>query len=189
MVTTTVEGPRALRRDGALSRASCAANPQQIEREVLVPTMDGAMVPLGQVAGSPSSAGAPGIRTENALLSAYIFVDIRDRDIGGVPTRRKVVDQVKFPPGYYATWSGQFEYMERARGEAEDRRAGDAADHLPAAVPQLPPPDRDADRHAVGAVRAGRRRLADVAGWATTCRWRWRWASSRWPAWPPRPAW
>jgi Cu(I)/Ag(I) efflux system membrane protein CusA/SilA len=82
MVTTTVEGrerfgvtvryPRELRSD-----------PQQIAREVLVPTMDGAMVPLGQVAKVEVAKGAPAIRTENALLSAYIYVDIRDRDIGG----------------------------------------------------------------------------------------------------------
>ena len=60
--------------------------------------------------------GTPGIRTENALLSAYIFVDIRDRDIGSyvADARKAVTEQVKFPPGYYITWSGQFEYMERA---------------------------------------------------------------------------
>ena len=115
MVTTTVEGrerfgvtvryPRELRTD-----------PQQIAREVLVPTMDGAMVPLGQVARVEVAKGAPGIRTENALLSAYIFVDIRERDIGSyvADARKAVNEQVKFPPGYYATWSGQFESMERA---------------------------------------------------------------------------
>ncbi|MGK3902466.1 efflux RND transporter permease subunit, partial [Enterococcus faecium] len=60
--------------------------------------------------------GTPGIRTENALLSAYIFVDIRERDIGSYvkDARKAVAEQVKFPPGYYITWSGQFEYMERA---------------------------------------------------------------------------
>lgn len=60
--------------------------------------------------------GTPGIRTENALLSAYIFVDIRDRDIGGyvADAKKAVATQVKFPSGYYATWSGQFESMERA---------------------------------------------------------------------------
>ncbi len=115
MVTTTVEGrerfgvtvryPRELRSD-----------PQQIAREVLVPTMDGAMIPLGQVARVEIAKGAPGIRTENALLSAYIFVDIRDRDIGGyvADAKKAVAEKIKFPPGYYATWSGQFEYMERA---------------------------------------------------------------------------
>jgi Cu(I)/Ag(I) efflux system membrane protein CusA/SilA len=115
MVTTTVEGrerfgvtvryPRELRSD-----------PQQIGREVLVSTMDGSMIPLGQLAKIEVAKGAPGIRTENALLSAYIYVDIRDRDIGSyVAEARKAVNaQVKFPTGYYATWSGQFEAMERA---------------------------------------------------------------------------
>ena len=115
MVTTTVEGrerfgvsvryPRELRSD-----------PQQIAASVLVPTMDGAMLPLGQLASIRITKGAPAIRTENALLSAYIYVDIRDRDIGGfvADARKSVNDQVRFPPGYYIAWSGQFEYMERA---------------------------------------------------------------------------
>jgi len=115
MVTTTVEGrerygvtvryPRELRSD-----------PQRIAREVLVPTMIGAMIPLGQLAKVVVAKGAPGIRTENALLSSYIYVDIRDRDIGGyvADAKKAVAAQVTFPPGYYVTWSGQFEYMERA---------------------------------------------------------------------------
>jgi Cu(I)/Ag(I) efflux system membrane protein CusA/SilA len=120
MVTTTVEGrerfgvtvryPRELRDD-----------PRKIATEVLVPiegAMGGsrAMVPLGQLAKVGIAKGAPGIRTENALLSAYIYVDIRDRDIGSyvADARKAVADQVKFPPGYYIAWSGQFEYMERA---------------------------------------------------------------------------
>ena len=115
MVTTTVEGrerfgvsvryPRELRSD-----------PQQIAREVLIPTMDGAMIPLGQLAKVAVAKGAPSIRTENALLSAYIYVDIRDRDLGGyvADAKKAVAEQVEFPPGYYVTWSGQFEYMERA---------------------------------------------------------------------------
>ena len=74
------------------------------------------MIPLGQIARVSISKGAPSIRTENALLSAYIYVDIRERDIGSyvAEARKAVAEQVKFPPGYYATWSGQFEYMERA---------------------------------------------------------------------------
>ena len=115
MVTTTVEGrerygvtvryPRELRGD-----------PQQIAREVLIPTMDGAMIPLGQVAKVVVAKGAPGIRTENALLSAYIYVDIRERDIGSyvADAKKAVAEQVKFPSGYYVTWSGQFENMEHA---------------------------------------------------------------------------
>jgi Cu(I)/Ag(I) efflux system membrane protein CusA/SilA len=116
MVTTTVEGRE---RYGVSVRypRELRSNPQLIEREVLVPTLEGrGMVPLGQVARVEIARGTPGIRTENALLSAYIFVDIRGRDIGSyvAEARKAVADQVKFPPGYYATWSGQFEYMERA---------------------------------------------------------------------------
>jgi Cu(I)/Ag(I) efflux system membrane protein CusA/SilA len=74
------------------------------------------MIPLGQLAKVEVAKGSPGIRTENALLSAYIYVDIRDRDIGSyvADARKAVTDNVKFPPGYYIAWSGQFEYMERA---------------------------------------------------------------------------
>jgi len=115
MVTTTVEGRE---RFGVTVRypRELRTNPDQIAREVLVPTMNGAMVPLGQVAKVRVTRGTPGIRTENALLSAYIFVDIRDRDIGSyvADARKAVLEQVKFPAGYYITWSGQFEYMERA---------------------------------------------------------------------------
>ena len=115
MVTTTVEG---LERFGVNVRypRELRSTPEQISREVLVPTMDGAMIPLGQIAQVTISKGAPSIRTENALLSAYIYVDIRERDIGSYvdEARRAVAAEVKFPPGYYATWSGQFEYMERA---------------------------------------------------------------------------
>ncbi|MEO8311903.1 MAG: CusA/CzcA family heavy metal efflux RND transporter [Caldimonas sp.] len=115
MVTTTVEGRE---RFGVSVRypRELRANPEQIEREVLVPIMGGAMVPLGQVAKVRIARGTPGIRTENALLSAYIFVDIRGRDIGSYVSdaRKAVTEQVKFPAGYYITWSGQFEAMERA---------------------------------------------------------------------------
>ena len=115
VITTTVEGrerfdvairyPRELRSD-----------PQAIATQVLVPAMGGTMIPLGQLAAVKLTQDPPSIRTENALLSAYIFIDIRDRDIGGyiADAQRMVREQVQFPQGYYATWSGQFEYMERA---------------------------------------------------------------------------
>ena len=115
MVTTTVEGRE---RFGVTVRypREMRSTPQQIASQVLVPTMDGAMIPLGQLATVEIAKGTPGIRTENALLSAYIFVDIRERDIGGyvAEAKKAVAQQVQFPPGYYATWSGQFESMERA---------------------------------------------------------------------------
>ncbi|MBP7393353.1 MAG: efflux RND transporter permease subunit [Zoogloea sp.] len=115
MVTTTVQGRE---RFGVSVRypRELRASPEQISREVLVPVMGGAMLPLGQLAKVEVAKGTPGIRTENAQLAAYIYVDIRGRDIGGyvAEAKKAVADKVKFPPGYYVSWSGQFEFMERA---------------------------------------------------------------------------
>jgi Cu(I)/Ag(I) efflux system membrane protein CusA/SilA len=123
MVTTTVEGRE---RFGVIVRypRELRGDPDRIAREVLVPAYGSgmeaggapAMVPLGQVAKLSIVKGAPAIRTENALLSAYIYIDIRERDIGSyvADARKAVNEKVKFPPGYYIAWSGQFEYMERA---------------------------------------------------------------------------
>jgi Cu(I)/Ag(I) efflux system membrane protein CusA/SilA len=120
VITTTVEG-RA--RFGVIVRypRDARSTPEAIEREVLValPAEMGrpaATIPLGQVAKARVVQGAPVIRTENSLLSAYIYVDIRERDIGGFvkEAQRAVNDNVDFPQGMYVTWSGQFEYLERA---------------------------------------------------------------------------
>lgn len=118
MITTTVEGRE---RFGVITRypRELRSDPDTIAREVLVPTMGGALIPLGQLAHISLDKGPPSIRTENALLSVYIFVDIRGRDIGGyvADAQKAVREQVEFQPGYYATWSGQFEYMERAKAK------------------------------------------------------------------------
>jgi len=115
-VTTTVEGreryvvsiryPRDFRSD-----------PQAIANQVLVPLPNGGTVPLGEVAKVGLAQGPSSIRTENAQLAAYIYVDFRDRDLGGyvADAQQAVTNQVKFPAGYYVTWSGQFEYLERAK--------------------------------------------------------------------------
>jgi Cu(I)/Ag(I) efflux system membrane protein CusA/SilA len=91
-------------------------HPETIAREVLVATPSGAQIPLGQVARLSIAQGAPGIRTENGLLVAYVFVDVRERDIGSfvAEAQAKVSAEVSFPAGYYAQWSGQYEYMQRA---------------------------------------------------------------------------
>jgi Cu(I)/Ag(I) efflux system membrane protein CusA/SilA len=131
MVTTTVEG---LERYSVVVRypRDFRSDPQAIATQVLVPvmgvsrpaemgvaapTLSSTMLPLGQLAKVKLVKGPPNIRTENALLAAYVYVDIRDRDIGGyvADAQKAVRDKVKFPPGYYVTWSGQFEYMERAK--------------------------------------------------------------------------
>ena len=114
-VTTTVEGRERFGVNVRYPR-DLRADPQAIA-QVLIPVPGGAMIPLGQVASIGLGKGAPSIRTENALLSAYIYVDIRGRDIGGyvADAQQAVRQQVQFKPGYYVAWSGQFEYMERAK--------------------------------------------------------------------------
>jgi Cu(I)/Ag(I) efflux system membrane protein CusA/SilA len=114
-VTTAVEGrerytvniryPRDLRSD-----------PQSIASDVLIALPAGGTVPLGEVASVTRGRGPTAIRTENGQLAAYVYVDIRDRDLGGyvVEAQKAAAASVKFPPGYYAAWSGQFEYLERA---------------------------------------------------------------------------
>jgi len=96
-------------------------SPQAMAEHILVPTASGAMIPLGQLAHLSLTKGSPSIRTENASLSAYIYVDMRGRDIDGyVRDAKQAVEQaVKFPAGYYIAWSGQFEYMERAKQRLE----------------------------------------------------------------------
>ncbi|MFL5252466.1 MAG: efflux RND transporter permease subunit [Rhodopila sp.] len=115
-VTTTVEGrarytvnvryPRALRSD-----------PQAIASQVLVQAPMGPAVPLGQLAAISVKRGPPSIRTENAQLVNYVYVDMHGRDIGGyvADAERAVARQVAMPPGYHLEWSGQFEAMERAK--------------------------------------------------------------------------
>jgi Cu(I)/Ag(I) efflux system membrane protein CusA/SilA len=93
------------------------SDPDAITRDVLVPLPNGGSVPLGQVAAVKLTRGPASIRTENAQLAAYIFVDARDRDLGSyvADAKKAVTEKVSFPPGYYAVWSGQYEYYERAK--------------------------------------------------------------------------
>jgi Cu(I)/Ag(I) efflux system membrane protein CusA/SilA len=115
-VTTTVEG-RERYTVGIRYPRDLRSDPQSIATQVLIPLANGGTVPLGQVAKVELAKGPATIRTENGLLAAYIYVDLRDRDLGSyvADAQKAVADQVKFPPGYYVTWSGQFEYMERAK--------------------------------------------------------------------------
>jgi Cu(I)/Ag(I) efflux system membrane protein CusA/SilA len=91
-------------------------SPEAIAENVLVPMPDGGMIPLGQVAELTRSQGPSMVRTENAQLAVYIYVDIEGRDIGGyvAEAQRRIAAEVKMPTGYRAVWSGQFEYLERA---------------------------------------------------------------------------
>jgi len=113
-LTTTVEGrerygvilryPRDLRQD-----------PQAIASQVLVPAA-AAMIPLGQLATVRITQGPPSIRTENAQLVDYVYIDMHGRDIGGFvrEAASRVDAQVTLPTGYTIQWSGQYEYLQRA---------------------------------------------------------------------------
>jgi len=86
-------------------------------RSVLVPTPSGQHIPLGQLADLKYVVGPPGIKSENAKPNAWVYVDIRNIDVGTYVERAKtaVAENVKIPPGYTISWSGQYEYMLRAQ--------------------------------------------------------------------------
>jgi copper/silver efflux system protein len=114
-VTTTVEGRQRFAVNMRYPR-DLRDNPKAIGSDILVPMPAGGAVPLGEVARVEPARGPTSIRTENGQLATYIYVDIRDRDIGSyvADAQHAVTDSVQFPAGYYVTWSGQYEYMQRA---------------------------------------------------------------------------
>ena len=85
-------------------------------RNLPIPTMSGVPVPLADVADVRIADGPDMIRSENARLSGWIYIDFRDRDIGSyvADAQKAVADKVKLPPGYTIVWSGQYEYLQRA---------------------------------------------------------------------------
>jgi Cu(I)/Ag(I) efflux system membrane protein CusA/SilA len=86
-------------------------------RMLPIVTERGAQIPLSAVAALDITDGPPMLRSENARLTGWIYVDMRDRDLGSVvnDAQRAVAEKVKLPPGVSLAWSGQFEYLERAR--------------------------------------------------------------------------
>ncbi len=79
-------------------------------------TTAGATTTLGAVADLVVTDGPPQIRSENARLNGWVYVDIGGRDLGSyvAQAQKFVAERVKLPPGYSIVWSGQFEYLERA---------------------------------------------------------------------------
>ena len=91
-------------------------------REIIVPTMQGAQIPLGQLASIKTVRAPMGIKSEAAVPNAWIYVDVKDIDIGTYVqmAQRAVNDAVangmlKLPSGTNIFWSGQYEYMQRAK--------------------------------------------------------------------------
>ena len=91
-------------------------------REIIVPTMSGAQIPLGQLATIKTVRAPMGIKSEAAVPNAWIYVDVKDIDIGTyVQMAQRAVQEardngmLKVPSGYNIFWSGQYEYMLRAK--------------------------------------------------------------------------
>jgi copper/silver efflux system protein len=79
-------------------------------------TAAGATTTLGAVADLVVTDGPPQIRSENARLNGWVYVDISGRDLGSyvAQAQKRVAEHVALPPGYSIVWSGQFEYLARA---------------------------------------------------------------------------
>jgi len=89
---------------------------QKLENLPVV-TPDGASIALGSVASIKVEMGPAMIKSENARPNGWVFVDIRDRDLGSyvANAQRVVAEQLELPAGYSIAWSGQYEYMLRAK--------------------------------------------------------------------------
>jgi Cu(I)/Ag(I) efflux system membrane protein CusA/SilA len=92
------------------------SSPQRL-RSLAIITPGGAEIPLGRVADVRISEGPGVIRSENARLNGWVYVDIAGRDLGSYvdEAREIVAEQVNLPAGYSISWSGQYEYMQRAK--------------------------------------------------------------------------
>ena len=91
-------------------------NSVQTLRDFPVVTERGAQVRLGDITNIKVSDGPPMIRSENARLSGWVYVDVRGTDLHTAvkAMQAAAAKEVKLPPGYSIVWSGQFEYLERA---------------------------------------------------------------------------
>jgi len=114
-ITTTVEGleryPVNLR-----YKAEFRDSPEKLRR-ILVPTPNGAQVPITQLADISIVKGPPSIKSENARKNAWIYIDLRGIDVGTYVklAQQAIRDKLKLPSGYSIVWSGQYEYLQRAK--------------------------------------------------------------------------
>lgn len=114
VITTTVEG-----RERYTINMRYATELREDETRlsrVLVKTPEGSLIPMSQLADIVRTRGPATIRSEAGLLTGYVYVDVANRDLGRFveDAKRAVAQQVTLPPGYMLSWSGQYEYMQRA---------------------------------------------------------------------------
>ena len=114
-ITTTVEGLERYPVNLRYSRELRDNLPAL--RNILVQTPTQQQIPLGQLAEVSISKGAPAIKSEQSRPNAWIYVDIRDIDVGSYvqSAQQAVAENVAIPAGYSIRWSGQYEYMVRAQ--------------------------------------------------------------------------
>jgi Cu(I)/Ag(I) efflux system membrane protein CusA/SilA len=86
-------------------------------QRILVPTPRGEHIPLTQVTRISLKKGPDEIKSENARLNAWVYIDLKDLDVGTYveQAKRTLAEKLKLPAGYSIAWSGQYEYMERAK--------------------------------------------------------------------------
>jgi Cu(I)/Ag(I) efflux system membrane protein CusA/SilA len=126
-LTTTVEGrarypvnvryPRELRNDvdklkRILVPAMTTNRPVALDGAAMAAPLQSLQVPLGEVADFRIVKGPTAIKSEEGLLTAYVFIDFSGRDVGGyVEEAKKKAATLKIPEGYRLTWSGEYEYL------------------------------------------------------------------------------
>jgi Cu(I)/Ag(I) efflux system membrane protein CusA/SilA len=86
-------------------------------QRVLIVTPRGEQITMEQVAKINIKTGPPAIKTENSHLKAWVYIDLKDIDVGtNVENSKKLLEsQLQLPVGYSLAWRGQYEYMERSK--------------------------------------------------------------------------
>jgi copper/silver efflux system protein len=114
-ITTTVEGRERYPVNARYARDFR----QDIDalKRVLVATPTGAQVPIDLLADIRYKTGPPSVRSENGKLVGFVFVDITTSDIDGYVRKasQQLSQRIQYPPGYYISWAGQFQYLQAAK--------------------------------------------------------------------------
>jgi copper/silver efflux system protein len=120
-LTTTVEGLQRYTVNLRYDR-DFRSDLDSLKRDIVIPTPTGAQIPLGELASVRVVDGPMEIKTEGAVPNDWVYVDIRDIDVGTYvqnamhAVNAAIADgQIRLPPGYNLFWSGQYEYMLRAK--------------------------------------------------------------------------
>ena len=158
-------------------------------RRMLIPTPNGAQIPMEQVADIKIHQGPDMIKSESSRRTAWVFVDIRDIDVGTYIKKAKeaIAAHLKMPAGLLLIWSGQFEYMEAGPEAPADHHPHHPGPGLPAPLPEHPLPHQGPHRHAGGALLPDGGHLAALSPGLQPQRRGVSWGCWPWRAWTPKP--